>query len=190
MGPCGRGTTVVTAIIPHARCGGTTVPVRGSPGRGGPAAGTGTTTTGARTITAIGWIGSLQADNFPSQRIRLNNDLDSLVGKAKLLQVGRALRKDGLGSVLKGRIRAGVGSANAVKPVFDARDNGAVTVKDRLSGSGVEALPCRRVRRNKSLHSGPTAWRQKTKCRRSQGGNGDALSRSNRGGGAQGNQRC
>lgn len=72
----------------------------------------------------------LQADNFPSQRIRLNNDLDSLVGKAKLLQVGRALRKDGLGSVLKGRIRAGVGSANAVKPVFDARDNGAVTVKD------------------------------------------------------------
>lgn len=72
----------------------------------------------------------LQADNFPSQRIRLNNDLDSLVGKAKLLQVGRALRKDGLGSVLKGRIRAGVGSANAMKPVFDARDNGAVTVKD------------------------------------------------------------
>lgn len=72
----------------------------------------------------------LQADNFPSQRIRLNNDLDSLIGQTKLLQVGRALRKDGLGSVLKGRIRAGVGSANAVKPVFDARDNGAVTVKD------------------------------------------------------------
>lgn len=72
----------------------------------------------------------LQANNFSGQRIRLNDNLDSLVGHAKLLQVGGALRENSLRSVLKGRIRAGVGSANAVEPVFDARDNGTVAVKD------------------------------------------------------------
>lgn len=157
MGICGRRTGVSTGVIPHARCGSGTVPVRASPAAGTAGGTTGTTGTRVvgRRITGE-WIGSLQADNFPSQRIRLNNDLDSLIGQTKLLQVGRALRKNSLSGVLKGRIRAGIGSANAVEPVFDARDNGTVTVKDRLSGSGVETLPCRRVRRDKLLHSGPT----------------------------------